>query len=473
MNSQPEEPSLLRRLFQRLEIDQAVFFAILHRGWQFVAGPLTFLLIAEFFSKAQQGFYVTFWMIINLQTFFELAMPQTVIVTASHLWEKLSLDPAHGVCGDKDAHAKLCDLIRGSMKLYLSIATGFGLIVGTFGMYFFARDPDATTLTWLWPWLILMLTSSILFALTPLLASLEGCGQVGQVYRLQASRAILGNLVVWIAIPLGAGLWTPALASIVRLICELVFLFGVYRKFFASLIKPPVDTKLDWRAEVWPFQWRAIVKGFFSYFNADLMGPVVFHFHGAVVAGAFGMTWNILNSLRVACSSWVRTRLPQLGVLVARRDFKELDRVFLRTSIIATCAMTLALLAFSAGVVTLDLLDLRYADRLLSITPTIFLSLGLLGALIVEFTWTYIHAHRSSPYLVLSVLGAITCGLLIVVLGMHYAETGVAIAFFIINGLVYCPLSIVAWSHCRRVWHDPNNRSETFHKASDPPHGKA
>ena len=42
-------------LMRRLEVDRAVFYAILQRGWQFLAGPVTFLLIATFFTKRRAG----------------------------------------------------------------------------------------------------------------------------------------------------------------------------------------------------------------------------------------------------------------------------------------------------------------------------------------------------------------------------------------------------------------------------------
>ena len=60
-----------RRFLNRLEMDRAVFYAVLARAWQLMAGPVTMVLIAWNFSPAVQGYYYTFWSMIALQMCFE------------------------------------------------------------------------------------------------------------------------------------------------------------------------------------------------------------------------------------------------------------------------------------------------------------------------------------------------------------------------------------------------------------------
>ena len=447
------EDSRIVKTLRRLEVDRAVFYAIMRHGWQFLAGPVTLILIMRYFSPEMTGFYYNFGRIIALQMFFELAMPQTIIVTASHLWEKLQLDPDRSISGDPDALSRLTHLVRIAMTIYFVVAVLFCIVVAILGLLFFAMDDASANLNWQLPWLTLIVASSLAFALIPLLAVLEGCDQVGRVYQMQANRAMIGNVVIWISIPLGAGLWSPAIATIVSLMCEAWLIFVVYRRFFVPFLKPAAGARLRWRDEVWPFQWRVLVKGFFSYLNADLMGPVIFYMYGSAQAGAFGMTWSVLHSLRGACSSWVRSRFPRLGVLVAKQDYQGLDRLFLRVSYIAMLVMLSAVVLVLAAVAGLHAIGSGYAQRLLSPAPTIVLSLGLMAALAVEFEWAYVHAHRQSPYLLLSVLGAILSGILIVLLGAWFGVLGVVSAFLFVNGLLYLPLSTWAWVHLRRKWH--------------------
>ncbi len=47
--------SLPRRLLNRAEVNQAVFFALLLRGWQLAGGAISVLLIWLFFTAEMQG----------------------------------------------------------------------------------------------------------------------------------------------------------------------------------------------------------------------------------------------------------------------------------------------------------------------------------------------------------------------------------------------------------------------------------
>ena len=93
----------LRRFVNRLEVDQAVFYSLCLRGWQFLAGPVSVVLIGLFFTPETQGFYYTFASLMALQTFFELGFSIVVINVSSHEWLRLRLDEGGRIVGDADA----------------------------------------------------------------------------------------------------------------------------------------------------------------------------------------------------------------------------------------------------------------------------------------------------------------------------------------------------------------------------------
>ena len=103
----PRKRSWPRRLLNRIEVDRAVFYAVTARGWQFLAAPITVLLIAKFFSMDIQGFYYTFWSLVALQTLFEFSLQQVIINFASHEWQKLSLSDDGEIQGNPDAVSRL------------------------------------------------------------------------------------------------------------------------------------------------------------------------------------------------------------------------------------------------------------------------------------------------------------------------------------------------------------------------------
>ena len=51
-------PGHLRRLARRMEFDRAVFYALAARAWQTLAGPITVILIATYFTPELQGVYL-------------------------------------------------------------------------------------------------------------------------------------------------------------------------------------------------------------------------------------------------------------------------------------------------------------------------------------------------------------------------------------------------------------------------------
>lgn len=451
--SEPPKRSLPRRVLNRLEVDRAVFYAIVSRGWQFAAGPITILLMANFFSPEVQGYYYTFWGVVGLQMFFELGLPQAIVNFASHEWEQLEMDETRAVRGRPEALSRLRGLTRASFACYAFSSFAFWIIVTAAGWIMFSRQENNAAIHWQVPWLLLTALNSFAFGLTPLLTVLEGCNQVQSVYKMHLARAVLGNVAVWIGIPLGTGLWTPAVATAVRLICE-CYLIGVpFRHFFVSVFRPPQGPTIDWRREVWPFQWRIMIKGFFGYFNAYLMNPVIFHYHGSVVAGQLGMVWQVLSALQGATASWVKARVPQLGMLVSRGDYRELDRVFFRVGGIAFAVMLVGCGLFVGFDTLLYVTESRFAARLLSPLPTALLALGTLLALIPDFQWAYIHAHRRSPHLLLSIAGAVFSGGLIWGCGRQYGAVGVGIAFLANQLLFALPVWTTVWWQSRQRWH--------------------
>lgn len=457
----PAKRSWLRRLLNRLEVDQAVFYSIAASGWQFLAGPITTLLIVLYFTPEAQGYYVTFWSIIGLQMLFELSLPGVILTVASHEWEKLSQTSDGTITGDERALSRLQSLARKSVVIYGAAAILFLTIVGVGGFMFFSLNSETGSPDWQGPWTALVVLASLAFWLSPLLSLLEGCNQVKQVYRFQFSRAVVGNLVVWCAIPLGLGLWIPALLTLVRLIMEASFLGITQRRHFAQLLARPRGDGIHWNHEVWPFQWRTALKAVGYYCSRYLLTPVVFHFQGDVAAGRIGLTWNILSSLQLACYSWVRTRSPLFGMLIARRDFAELDRVFFRVTKIAglfACATTgafwlcvVALERFAPGLTALGAPDL--AARLLPSWPTALLCIGVVCSLLAESCWVYVHAHQRAPFLLNSLLIIALQAILLVWWGASYGALGIAASMIVINALLSLPLSLRALHDCRTRWH--------------------
>ncbi|MBW3543648.1 MAG: hypothetical protein KY476_25640, partial [Planctomycetes bacterium] len=204
-----------RTLFQRLELDRAVIYALLLRGWQLAAGAVTLVLMTLFFTGPLQGYYYTFASLIALQSFFELGFSVVVVNLCSHEWSRLRLDEDGAIAGDADALSRLVSLGRLLFRWYGVAAVVFAAAVGVGGALFLGRQ-SAESISWLPPWVALVGLSSLVLWTLPFVAMLEGCNQVAEVNRFRWIQAVAASLAVWGVMVLGGELWAAAAAALAR-----------------------------------------------------------------------------------------------------------------------------------------------------------------------------------------------------------------------------------------------------------------
>lgn len=453
---QPQQRSWPRRLLNRMEVNRAVFYALVNRGWQFLSGPVTMLLIVAFFSSEEQGYYVTFGALIALQTFVEMGMQVVTLYLASHEWHNLDLNERGYLTGDSSALSRLRSLAALVLKWYAVAGTLFVTAVGIAGYYFFLSQPE-TDVTWSGPWFCVVGLTALSLMAAPCIALLEGCNQVSVTNRYRAMQGIMGTLVVWGAISNGAGLWTCVAVSAVRLFWELWLIAVRYRRFFATLLKPQPGPQVSWSEEVWPLHWKLAIQAMAAYFTSSFVIPLMFEYQGAAVAGQLGLTWTALMTLQMAAYSWILTRAPLFGTLVAKNDITELNRVFRRLFQVSTTVLLIGGILFCLIVFLLQTirdmdvpnalvalepiwkLAQRLQQRILPLYPTVLLTLAILPIHIALCVMAYIRPFKQEPFLLLNSISQLATGLLVWYLGKIYGPVGAGWGFLIIGYLLTVP----------------------------------
>ena len=218
----------LRRAINRLEVDQAVFYSLCLRMWQFVVGPVTVFLIGTYFSPDVQGYFYTFGSLMALQSFFELGLHVAIVNIASHEWVGLELDEEGQITGDPAARSRLVSLGRLLFAWYGAAALLFALAVGFGGAWFLGRK-DYGPIDWEAPWAALVVLSAGVLWNLPFIVLLEGCGQLAIVNRYRAFQGITGSLAVWTCVVLGLGLWAAVVATGVQVVWSLLLLGALPR----------------------------------------------------------------------------------------------------------------------------------------------------------------------------------------------------------------------------------------------------
>jgi type IV secretory pathway TrbD component len=457
----------LRRQSQRLALGRAAAYAIAARAWQFLAGPVTILLIASRFSPELQGWYYTFTSLLAVQQLCELGLPNTLLHVASHSWARLKREPNGSLSGDPAALAELTGIVHGGRRWFAAIVAAFVAITLGPGYFFLASQP--TDVAWQGPWVAAVAMASGTLVLSVDFAVLEGCGRVIAIYRQRLAQIIVSSIVVWIGLIAGLQLWVIPLYAAVRLLMEFVFSRILHRRFWASLPHSNGGTAL-WREVVWPLQWRAAIHGMMTYLAYQLFVPIIFRTDGPVAAGRLGMTWSILTTLQSAAAIWMHTRASDFGVLIRQRQFAQLDSDYGRVARSSLALLAIALTLVVGGTLALTLLaqslgepaegtrDIawlvaRLRDRLLDPANTLLFSLGVLAMHLPQCQTIYLRSHLRDPLLrpafvlnllmcILAILGAVQAGV-----------TGLAIAYATVSIVGYLPIWYFLWSHYRAEWH--------------------
>lgn len=443
---------MLPRLLHLLGVDRAVGYAVLGNLTSLVLGPVTALLIAWRFSPEIQGYYYTFGSLVALQVLFDMGLGQAIIPFASHEWSSLSLDEKKGVAGEEAACSRLLSLGRLSFLWY-----GWAAILLFFGLasagYFFFSESPSTGISWTGPWIALCFGVAAGFTILPIFSLLQGCNQVSQFWFYRWIQQVVNGLTLWAAILAGAKLWTMPIAALAGLAWSMLFLLGRYRKFVGFFLKDPKGPSVRWRDHVWPVQWRIAISWIGAYFTTSLFAPILFRLSGPVEAGQMGMTVTLAWVLQAISSNWVVTKGPRFGVLVARGEYRELDRVFRKSFLGSIAVSCLGAFVIGLGIYLLAMFDIPLGERILPPLPAFFLLAGVVLNSASTGISIYLRAHKREPLAPVYLLTSLVVLVSALVLGDRFGAVGVTMGYLIASALIQLPMSVVVFLRKRKEWH--------------------
>ena len=288
-------------------------------------------------------------------------------------------------------------------------------------------------------------------------AILEGCHQIAVVNRIRCFQAVIGTMVVWLAISSGSGLWALVGSAAVRLVGE-GYLIGVrYRAFFEEFLCPADSSRIGWREEILPLQWRIAVQGVLLWLANQMPLLLIFTERPEGEAARLGMTWTILTAFQGGALAWIETRRPVFGTLVAEKNYVELDRLFFRLTRMSMFIMTLVTTFFCVAVWWMgsrsEGLFVRISERLLPLDATLLFSAAMVLIQFALCTNLYVRAHKRDPFLLASIASSLTVAGAQLWLGTLYGSTGIGLGYLLGIGCVQVPLWTLIWIQTRKEWH--------------------
>ncbi len=451
-------PLLATKAGKLAGIDRAVGFAILGRGWSALAGIITLGLLVRFLTKYEQGYYSTFGNFMALQVFFELGLSMVLMQFASHERAHLEWTPQRTLEGDPVAKARLASLLRRGLFWYALMSVALLALIYPVGFAFFhlhnVRHPEEPLVAWQTPWLFLSIAVSAGLLVTPLWAILEGCGLVAEVVAAQFVAGVLNSLLFWVMLLRHWGLYAAPIGGIASMAWVAGWMLVRQRRFLQDLLRASrPDAAVSWRCEIWPLQWKIALSWLSGYFIFELFGPLLLWFHGPVAAGRLGLSLGIVTAIGAIAMGWVSTKAAPFGMLVARRDWAAMDRLFFSCFFQSILFLAAAEAAFWALRLYLPVLSPRLDDRLVGPLPLGLMMAATVAGHVVGAEAVYLRAHKQEPLLIPALAGGLCVCLSSLFLVRPYGATGMMAGYLMISLVLGTGLGTLVFVRKRREWH--------------------
>jgi O-antigen/teichoic acid export membrane protein len=438
----------------KIGIDRSIAYTIFYRLIQAFGGVGTVIFIARFLSKEQQGYYYTFGSVIAIQIFFELGLSSIITQYVAHEMAGLHFETDGTLTGDPKNQSRVSSLLRFCIKWFSIIALVFFLVLLIVGFFFFTNFHDNAAVSWKGPWVILALATSGFLLFDPVLAFVEGLGKVKEIAKMRMVQQSVYVLSVITFLILGFNLYSSALATLLSFL-SIAGMLLFSDKFY--LLKTIWYLKSDWqvnyRQEIFPYQWKIALSWISGYFIFQLFNPVIFATEGPAAAGQMGITLAALNGVIGLSMSWINTKIPVFSGFIANRKYEELDKLFFRS-------FSQSLFITACGVCTLFILvsflqaqNIQIGYRFLSSYPLAFMCLSFLLNNICFGLATYLRCHKKEPLLIQSIVFAILTALSTLVVGRAFGVFGITLGYLLLVGAIGVPWVYAVFHFKRKEWH--------------------
>jgi O-antigen/teichoic acid export membrane protein len=446
---------LFKKVFLIIGVDGAIFYTSLARIIQASTGIITLFFVAKFLTGVEQGFYYTFGSIIAIQVFFELGLNGIITQYVAHETSHLNWDTDFALSGSSLHLSRLSSLLHMGVKWYSIIAVILCVILLITGFIFFNRfDSSNGLVNWGIPWVLISFSTTLAFILNPMLAFIEGLGKVKEVARMRLLQQLITTLFVWSSLLLGLKLFASGIGTILGIIVLIVLIYvSKYKKLIISLWKCYSSDRINYKTEIFPYQWKIALSWVSGYFIFQLFNPVLFATDGAVVAGQMGMTLTALNGILGLSLSWMSTKVPLYSRLIAQKEYASLDRIFDKTLLQSAMINGVGLSVFLLFIFLMRTNNIPLGGRFLPYLPLMFMILPVFLNQFVTSWATYLRCHKQEPFLIPSIVGAITISLSTILLGKFYGVIGMTLGYCIVTIVIGFVWGGYIFKSKKLAWH--------------------
>lgn len=417
-------------------IDKVILTTLGSRVVNVVAGLTTLFFITQTLSVEMQGYYYTFNSLIALQIFAELGLNFALVQISSHEMAGLSWQSDGTLSGQAKSKRRLQSILHFALIWFSFAAILMIIFLCPFGIYFFAKSDSYSSLSVSAnfniniPWILIVILTAISVFLSAASAILEGCGRVTSVATMRLWQSLLAPCSACLILHFEGGLYSLVGASLTSVLTGFIWLWINYRVFFKDLVNNRIEEPgMNWKTEVWPFQWRIAVSWISGYFGMQLFIPMLFEAQGPSVAGQLGMTLQLINALNGVAIIWISTKAPAFGSLIASNERNKLDELFLTSFLQSVFILLVGLFILMSAIIYLSATNSPFAARVISY-EYLFIFCGIsLANHIVQSEAIFLRAHKEEPFMIISIMGGLITLILSIILIPKFGLLGATITY--------------------------------------------
>lgn len=413
---------------------------LFQKAWQALSGFVTALLVTQFLSAGEQGYYYAIGSLLSGYVLLDLGLSGLLVQLSARMFSGLDLGDGGrlGPIGEK--RSACLAMLAWSRRWYARASLLVLLLIPVGFIYFSFARTSHEEINWQWPWIFTVIAVALSMSAYSALSIIEGAGRVAEVYWVRFAHYALGAVLAWALIVGGNGLYAPAMPALAIAVATTVWFRLRYR---GLLEEGETSHGFSWRQEVWPLQKRVALSWFagYAYLNAPIL--IVFYYRDAVSAGQLGLTAVVANVLGSLCASWLTAAVPRMTNLVSFGKDGDSKALFLREF---RKALFLMILSYGAAVLlVMGIGHLSVAQRLLPPLETtllfavftIFHSVGMLS-LHFRARGREVLAYPLAVAILLSLIAS--C-----VIAPNLGVIGVIVVFFGLFVLICIPAMIIGW----------------------------
>lgn len=444
-----------KHLVKKIGIDSAIFYSVLSRVFQGVSGLISIFFIAHYLTKVEQGYYYTFGSILAIQIFFELGLTGIITQFVAHEKAFLNWESETTLSGNLESLSRLSSLLRFCVKWFgiMSCILFLGLIIAGF-IFFNSYGKQNQFVEWQIPWIVLSIITATSLMVSPIMAFFEGLGKVAEIAKIRLVQQLIQMSVMFPLLMLGMKLYSSPIAALCGVLVPPYLIFiSTKKEIIKNLWKNVSQWKINYRREIFPYQWRIALSWMSGFFIFQLFNPVTFATEGAKIAGQMGMTLAVLNGILSIPLSWLNTKVPLFSSLIALKDYKNLDTIFRKTVLQSSMVCIFSLFVFLLGVYGLKFYNIPLGERFLSLPMLVLLSGCILVNQLVGAWATYLRCHKQEPFLILSIAMGVMTTFSTLSLGKFFGIEGIVAGYSFLTIIVSLLWAYFIFLEKRNEWH--------------------